>query len=90
MGVDGQRHAPAALYPRQRTGTHCIGGRVGPRACLDGCGKSRSPPGFDPRTVQPVVSTFCKQIQFVPHREPVNCWKDLVVITYRESMTDNK
>jgi len=26
---------------------------VGPRAGLDGCGKSRPPPGFDPRTVQP-------------------------------------
>jgi len=23
---------------------------VGPRAGLDGCGKSRPPPGFDPRT----------------------------------------
>jgi len=70
---------PRPLYPRQRPGTHCIGGRVGPRACLDGCGKSRPQPGFDPRTVQPVASTFCKQIQFVPHREPVICWKDLVV-----------
>ena len=26
----GQRHAPAALYPRERTGTHCTGGWVGP------------------------------------------------------------
>jgi hypothetical protein len=25
------------LYPRERAGTHCIGGRVGPRAGLDGC-----------------------------------------------------
>ena len=25
-----------------------------PRAGLDGCGKSRTPPGIDPRTVQPV------------------------------------
>jgi len=29
------------LYPRHRPGTHCIGGWVGPRAGLDGCGKSR-------------------------------------------------
>jgi hypothetical protein len=28
------------LYPRERPGTHCIGGWVGPRAGLDGCGKS--------------------------------------------------
>jgi hypothetical protein len=29
------------LYPQERTGTHFIGGWVGPRAGLDGCGKSR-------------------------------------------------
>ena len=31
---------PRPLYPRERPGTHCIGGWVGPRAGLDGCGKS--------------------------------------------------
>jgi hypothetical protein len=36
MGVSGQRHAPAALYPREKTpGTHCTGGWVGRRAGLD-------------------------------------------------------
>jgi hypothetical protein len=36
MGVSGQRHAPAALYPRERTlCSHWIGGWVGPRAGLD-------------------------------------------------------
>jgi hypothetical protein len=31
MGVSGQRHAPAALCPGERTpGTHCTGGWVGP------------------------------------------------------------
>ena len=39
-GVGGQRHAPTAL-PRERPGTYCIGGWVGPRAGLDRCGKSR-------------------------------------------------
>jgi hypothetical protein len=35
-GVSGQRHAPAALSPEERTpGTHCTGGWVGPRAGLD-------------------------------------------------------
>jgi len=29
------------LYPRERPGTHFIGGRLGPRAGLDGCGISR-------------------------------------------------
>jgi len=37
----GQQHAPAALYPRERPGTHFTGGWVGPRAGLDGCRKSR-------------------------------------------------
>jgi len=31
---------------------------VGLRAGLDKCGKSRPPPGFDPRTVQPVGSRY--------------------------------
>jgi hypothetical protein len=36
MGVSGQRHAPATLYPGERThGTYFTGGRVGPRAGLD-------------------------------------------------------
>jgi hypothetical protein len=36
MGVSGQRHAPAALYPWGKgSGTHWIGGWVGPRAGLD-------------------------------------------------------
>jgi len=46
---------PRPLYPQERTGNHCIGGWVGPRAGLGRCGKSRPPPGFDPRTVQPVA-----------------------------------
>ena len=37
---------PQPLYPRERPGTHCIGGWVGPRAGLDGCGKSRPPTGI--------------------------------------------
>jgi len=40
MGGGGQRHTPASL-PRERLGTHCVGGWVGPRAGLDGCIKSR-------------------------------------------------
>ena len=30
---------------------------MGPRAGLDGCGKSRPPSGFDPRTLQLVASS---------------------------------
>jgi hypothetical protein len=36
MGMSGQGHAPAALYPGERTlVTHCTGGWVGLRAGLD-------------------------------------------------------
>jgi len=31
---------------------------VGPRVGLDRCAKSRPPPGFDPRTVQPVARRY--------------------------------
>jgi hypothetical protein len=31
-GVRGQQHAPVALYPQERPGTHCTGGWLGPRA----------------------------------------------------------
>ena len=57
-GVRGQGHGPAALYRRERHGTHCTGGWVGPRAGLHRCGKSRPPPGFNPRTIQPVASRY--------------------------------
>jgi hypothetical protein len=56
MEVGGQRHAPAALPLAKRLGTPCVGGWVGPRAGLEGGGKSRLPPGFDLRTVLPVLS----------------------------------
>ena len=36
----------AALPPGKRPSTHCIGGSVGPRAGLDGCGKSRPQQDF--------------------------------------------
>jgi len=49
---------PRPLHARERPGTHCIGGWVGLRAGMDGCGKSRPPPGFDPLTVQPVASRY--------------------------------
>ena len=52
MGVGGQRHAPAALPPVKRPGTHFIEGRSGRVR------KISTPPGFDLRTVQPVTSRY--------------------------------
>jgi hypothetical protein len=40
MMVGGQRHSPVALPLGKRPITHCIGGWLGPKACLDGFGKS--------------------------------------------------
>jgi hypothetical protein len=43
---------PRPLCPRERLDTDWVGPRVG----LDGYGKSRPPPGFDPWNFQPVAS----------------------------------
>ena len=68
---EGSASRPGLSLPRERPGTHCTGGWVGPRAGLDRCGKSHPPPGFDPRTVHPVSShytdwtarpTLCKEL----------------------------
>jgi hypothetical protein len=66
MGVGGQRHAPAALPPGRRPGTHYTQGWVGPRNGLARRGKSRPPPGFDHRTVQP-VSSRCNDYAIPAH-----------------------
>jgi hypothetical protein len=42
----------------RETDTHCVGGWVGPKAGLNGCGNTRPPLGFDPRTVEPVASHY--------------------------------
>jgi len=63
---------PRSLYPREIIGTHCIGGWVGPRAALDGCGLSRLPPGFVFRTVQSVASCYTDGAIPAPARMPPN------------------
>jgi len=52
MGVGGQRHATAGLT-RERPGTYCTGGWVGPRGRSGWLQKISPPPGFDPRVVYP-------------------------------------
>jgi hypothetical protein len=49
---------PWPFYPWKWPGTHCIWGWVGPRAGLDGCGKSRHAPGFNPRTFRTVATRY--------------------------------
>jgi len=53
--VTGQQHAPAALYPRERPGTHFTGGWVGTKAGLDGR-KNFFSTEIRSQTLQPVVS----------------------------------
>jgi hypothetical protein len=64
MEVSCQLHAPAAFNPRERaSGTHWIGGCVGPKAVLDAVVKRKIPsPRWEsnPRTpiVQPVAQRY--------------------------------
>jgi hypothetical protein len=54
-----QRHVPAALPPGERSSGCCAGVWMGPRACLDECGKFRPHLlAFDTRTVQPVAICY--------------------------------
>ena len=52
-GGEGSASHPGRSLSRERPGTHCTGGWVGPR-----CGKSRPPPRIRFRTVQPVASRY--------------------------------
>jgi len=58
--MDGERHAPAALPPGNRPGTHCIRGWVGPRAGPDGWGKSRPPTGIRSPDRQARSESLCR------------------------------
>jgi hypothetical protein len=57
-GVRGQRHAPAALYSRESPGTRRTGGLLGPQGRSGHVWEISPPPGFDPRTVQPLTSRY--------------------------------
>ena len=58
MGACGQCHGLAALLPVKIPGTHFTGDKVGSRAGLDRHRKSRPPPRFDPRTIQPIANNY--------------------------------
>ena len=55
--MGGQRHDPSALPPGKDPVPIVQESGWVPRAGLDRWGKSRPPPGFDPRPVQPVLTT---------------------------------
>ena len=55
--VSGQQHAPAVLYRRERPGTHCTGGWVGPKG-RSGRAENIVPTGIRSRTVEPVAQSL--------------------------------
>ena len=57
MGVGGQRHAPAPLAPG-KTRYPLIRRLGGPQGWCGRVRKISFPPGFDPRTAQPVASRY--------------------------------
>ena len=74
----GQRHAPAAFYPRERPGTHCTGGYVGPRAGLDRCEKSRPHQDSIPSPYPVAIRTeISRPMLFLIN----NDWNTLILIT---------
>jgi hypothetical protein len=58
QATKAQRGSRGPYYCQERPSIHCIGGWVSPRAGLDGCGKSRPPLGFNPRSTQSVASHY--------------------------------
>ena len=49
---------PRSLYPREGPDTQCVGGWVGSGPVETGVENLAPPLGFDPWTVQPVVSRY--------------------------------
>ena len=54
-GVGGQRYAPAALPPGRETQYPLHSSLGGPRSRSGWMREVSSPPGFDPRTFQPLT-----------------------------------
>ena len=71
--MSGQQHAPAALYPKERPGTHFTEGWMGPRAGLDRR-KISSPPGFDPGPSSP--QSFAIPTELPGPRERARVYRD--------------
>jgi len=65
-GVGGQRHAPAALPPG-KTRYPSYRRLRGPQGRSERVRKISPPPGFDPRTVQPVASRLYRLSYLGPY-----------------------
>ena len=69
---------PRPLYPRERPGTHCVRGWVGPQGRSGWVRKISPPTGFDPQTVQLVSSLYTDYAIPVPYSclcsESIQCF----------------
>ena len=77
---------PGRFTPGERPGTRCIGGWVGPRTGLDGCGKSRPPPGFDPPDRR-ARSKSLYRLKNGPHKRRDTFMKHMKLEQYTYSVT---
>jgi hypothetical protein len=62
--------SPGCLIPGKRPDFHCIGGWVGPRADLNGCGKSRPPIGIRHEDNSPPCDSLYWLRQWFPKSAP--------------------
>jgi len=69
MGVGGQCHAPAALPPG-KTQYPLYRRLGGPQGWFGWVQKPSSPPGFDPRTVQPLAKHYTDYTILAPKKNP--------------------
>ena len=77
----GQRHALAALYPRGKTRYPFYRRLGGPQGRSGQVRKISPPPGFDPRTVQPVASHYTDNATRPTLQHKVAC-----ILTFWRSM----
>ena len=77
MRVGGQRHNPVALTTG-KTRHPLYRGLGGPQGRSGQVRKSSHPPGFDPRTIQPVASRYTDYA--IPALSTVQAWSCIIVI----------
>ena len=66
-GMRGQRQAPAALYTRERPGTHCTGGWVCPGPVWTGA-ENLAPPLGIPSPERPARSQSLYRLSYRAHK----------------------
>ena len=74
--MSGQQHAPAALYPRERLGTHCT--EWAPGTVWTG-GKSR--PRRDSNPDRPVRGQLLYRLSYLAHTYAI--WCSLLLLGYK-------